>query len=168
MATHSSVLAWRIPGTGEPGWLPSMGLHGVGHDWCDLAAAAYPPLPPVALSWLPALWHLTTLSFIPPIPPSSPGLSSYCVILPQSRGRSCPTLVCHLGDSSPSWISLISSSYLLLSNPCTWVQSLGWEDLLEEGTATHSSILAWRIPMDRGAWKAIVHGVTDSQTWLSD
>ena len=41
MATHSSVLAWRIPGTGEPGGLPSMGLHRVGHDWNDLAAAAY-------------------------------------------------------------------------------------------------------------------------------
>ena len=40
MATHSSVLAWRIPGTGEPGGLPSMGLHRVGHDWSDLAAAA--------------------------------------------------------------------------------------------------------------------------------
>ena len=41
MATHSNVLAWRIPGTGEPGGLPSMGSHRVGHDWCDLAAAAY-------------------------------------------------------------------------------------------------------------------------------
>ena len=40
MATHSSVLAWRIPGTGEPGGLPSMGLHRVRHDWSDLAAAA--------------------------------------------------------------------------------------------------------------------------------
>ena len=39
MATHPSVLAWRIPGTGEPGGLPSMGLHGVGHDWSDLTAA---------------------------------------------------------------------------------------------------------------------------------
>ena len=38
MATHSSVLAWRIPGTGEPGGLPSMGLHREGHDWSDLAA----------------------------------------------------------------------------------------------------------------------------------
>ena len=50
----------------------------------------------------------------------------------------------------------------------TWVQSLGWEDPLEEGIATHSSILAWRIPMDRGAWQATVHGVTKSQTQLSD
>ena len=40
MATHSSVLAWRIPGIGEPGGLPSMGSHRVGHDWSDLAAAA--------------------------------------------------------------------------------------------------------------------------------
>ena len=40
MATHSSVLAWRIPGTGEPGGLPSMGSHRVGHDWSDLAVAA--------------------------------------------------------------------------------------------------------------------------------
>ena len=40
MATHSSVLAWRLPGTGEPGGLPSMGLHRVGQDWRDLAAAA--------------------------------------------------------------------------------------------------------------------------------
>ena len=40
MATHSSVLAWRIPGTGEPGGLPSVGSYRVGHDWSDLAAAA--------------------------------------------------------------------------------------------------------------------------------
>ena len=40
MAAHSSVLAWRIPGTGEPGGLLSMGSHRVGHDWCVLAAAA--------------------------------------------------------------------------------------------------------------------------------
>ena len=38
-----------------------------------------------------------------------------------------------------------------------WVQSLGWEDPLEEGMITHSSILAWRIPMDREAWQARVH-----------
>ena len=40
MATHSNVLAWRIPGTGKPGGLPSMGSHRVGHDRSDLAAAA--------------------------------------------------------------------------------------------------------------------------------
>ena len=46
----------------------------------------------------------------------------------------------------------------------TWVQSLGWEDPLEEGMATHSSILAWRIPIDREAWQATFYGVTKSQT----
>ena len=49
----------------------------------------------------------------------------------------------------------------------TWVQSLSWEDPMEEGMATHSSILAWRIPMDRGSWQATVHGVTKSRTQLS-
>ena len=49
----------------------------------------------------------------------------------------------------------------------TCVRSLGWEDPLEEGTATHSNILAWRIPMDRGAWWSTVHGVTKSQTQLN-
>ena len=56
---------------------------------------------------------------------------------------------------------------MIKNPPATWktqVQSLGWEDPLEEGIATHSSILAWRIPKDRGAWKAAVHG----GRWESD
>ena len=44
MATNFSVLAWRIPGTGKPGWLPSMGSHRVEHDWSDLAAAVFSTL----------------------------------------------------------------------------------------------------------------------------
>ena len=58
----------------------------------------------------------------------------------------------------------------MVKNPAamqeTQVQSLGWDDPLEEGMATHSSILAWRIPMDRGAWRATVHEVAKSQTRL--
>ena len=50
----------------------------------------------------------------------------------------------------------------------TRVRSLGWENPMEEGIATHSSILAWRIPMDRGAWWDTVQGVTKSRTRLSD
>ena len=46
----------------------------------------------------------------------------------------------------------------------TWVRSLGQEDLLEESMATHSSVLAWRIPMDRGVWQAAVHRVAGSDT----
>ena len=52
LTTHSSVLAWRIPGTGEPGWLLSTGSHRVGHDWGDLAAAAGWTLSP---TWLVSL-----------------------------------------------------------------------------------------------------------------
>ena len=56
----------------------------------------------------------------------------------------------------------------LLAMRETRVQSLSWEDPLEEGKATHSSILAWRIPMDRGTRWATVHGVAESRTRLSD
>ena len=51
----------------------------------------------------------------------------------------------------------------------TWVQSLSWEDPLEESVAMHSSILTWRIPMDRGTWRATGDGVVESDTteWLS-
>ena len=86
MATHSNVLAWRIPATGEPGGLLSMGLHIVGHDWSNLAAAA-------------------------------------------------------------------AAAYI---------------HKLEEGVATHSSILQGGIPTDTGAWWAAVHRVSKSQTQLSD
>ena len=46
----------------------------------------------------------------------------------------------------------------------TWVRSLGWEDPLEDGMVTHSSILAWKIPLDREAWQATVHGIAESDT----
>ena len=50
----------------------------------------------------------------------------------------------------------------------TWVRPLGWENPLEKGPATHSSVLVWRTPMDRGAWWPAVHGVTKSRTRQSD
>ena len=59
-----------------------------------------------------------------------------------------------------SWTSLVAQ--LVKNLPAmweTWVRPLDWEDPLEKGKATHSSMLAWRIPMDRGAWRATVHGV---------
>ena len=59
MATHSSVLAWRIPETGEPGGLPSMGSHRVGHDWSDLAAAAAATRPTSVLTELICLCQLS-------------------------------------------------------------------------------------------------------------
>ena len=104
-------------------------------------------------------------------PPSSAGKRSICnagdpVLIPGS-GRSPGR-----GHSNPlqySWASLVAQ--LVKKLPVmweSWVRSPGWEDHLEEGIATHSSILAWRIPMDRGALWAAAHGVTKSRTQLSD
>ena len=81
--------------------------------------------------------------------------------------------------ASEAWIRLLQFDFLntplvaqrvknLPSMWETWVRSLCWEDPLEEGMTTHSSILAWRIPMDRGAWWAIVCKVVKSWTWLSN
>ena len=67
-----------------------------------------------------------------------------------------------------SWASLVAQTVKNLPAVLeTWVRSLGCEDPLEEGKATQSSILAWRIPMDRGAWQATVHRVMKSRTHLS-
>ena len=67
------------------------------------------------------------------------------------------------------WASLVAQMVKNLPAMLeTWVQSLGWEDPPEEEMVTHSSILAWRIPMDREAWRATVHEVTKSWTQLSD
>ena len=70
------------------------------------------------------------------------------------------SLTCH-------WVSLVAQ--LVKNLPVmqeTQVQSLGWEDPLKEDIATHSSILAWRIPMEKGAWQATVRGVAKSLTRL--
>ena len=68
---------------------------------------------------------------------------------------------------------LLSRAFLvaqMIKNPPamweTWVQSLVWEEPLEECMATHSSILAWRISIDRGAWRATVHVFTKTRTRL--
>ena len=68
-----------------------------------------------------------------------------------------------------SWSSLAAQS--VKNQPAmleTWVRSLGWEDPLEERMAIHSSILAWRILMERGTWQATVYGVAKSWTQLSN
>ena len=82
MATHSSVLAWRIPGTGEPGGLPSLGSHRVRHDWSNLAAAAV---------WFHFLSSLQTDKFHPRFLLSLvvlriPKLSRFRSIIPLSPG----------------------------------------------------------------------------------
>ena len=98
-------------------------------------------------------------------PPQYSGLenSMFCIEHGVAKSQS------RLRDFHFSWTSLVAQT---VKNPSamqeTRVRSLGWEDPLEEGMATHSSILAWRILMDRGAWWATVHGVEKSQTGLSN
>ena len=110
METHSSVLAWRIPGTGEPGGLPSMGSHRVGHDGSDLAAARMTNL--IILSSI----DMTTWELF---------LSALCVYAAAAAKslQSCPTL-CDPIDGSPpgspvpgilqartlEWVAISSSS----------------------------------------------------------
>ena len=67
------------------------------------------------------------------------------------------------------WASLVDQTVKNLpAMQETWVWSLGWEDCLEKGMTTHSNILAWRIPVDRGSWQATVHGVEKGWTQLSN
>ena len=83
--------------------------------------------------------------------------------LPEQRAG---TLYCSLLRNL--WASLVAQ---MVKNPPamkeTWVRPLDWEDPLEEGMATHSSTVAWRIPMDREAWWTTVPGIAKSQTQLS-
>ena len=93
VAAHSSVLAWRIPGTGEPGGLPSMGSHRVGHDWSDLAAKY--TINAVCLN------HLETTP--PCLSPWKNYLPENWSLVPKSVGHHCPTESCVDEARSPSW-----------------------------------------------------------------
>ena len=107
-------------------------------------------------------------------PGSSAGKESACNAedpgeIPGSGSSPGEGLGCPLQYSWASWASLVAQ--MIRNLPAmkeTWVPSLGWEAPLEEGMATHSSILVWRTPMDRGAWWATIHGVAKSWTWLSN
>jgi len=69
-----------------------------------------------------------------------------------------------------SWCSFVAQ--MVKNLPAMWeacIRSLGWEDPLEECMATHFNFLAWRIPMDRGTWRATVHGVAKSRhDWVTN
>ena len=116
MATHSSVLAWRIPGTKEPSGLLSKGSRRVGHNWSDLAAAA--------AEYSDIAQSSIKIEYIQVYK-----LEHNLVFCLQVRASLVAQRLKHL---PPMWE--------------TRVQSLGREDPLEKEMVTHSSILAWRIP----------------------
>ena len=101
MAAHSSVLAWRIPWTEKAGGLQSMGLHRVGHDWSDLAAAAAACLHAKSFTLYPTLWDLIDCS---PPGPSAHGLLQARILewvsKPSSRGSSQPRDWTHVSYAS--------------------------------------------------------------------
>ena len=133
MATHSSVLAWRIPGTGEPVGLLSLGSHRVRHDWSDLAAAAA-----AAVLFVKTLWavpHVIEGNKKTLIFKKFYDLATFLFNFKRNTWELpllCASLVAQMVKNPPAMQE-------------TQIQSLGREDPLEKGMATYSSILAWRI-----------------------
>ena len=112
MATHSSILAWRIPGTGEPGGLPSTGSHRVGHDWSDSAAAVSCHLQTVrVLLLIQSVVVQSRLTLCNPMDCNTPGFTVCCPSLsPRVCSNSCPlSQWCHATISSCRPLLLLPS-----------------------------------------------------------
>ena len=151
MAPHSSTLAWKIPWMEEPGRLQSMWSLRVGHDWATLLSLF------TFMHWS-RKWQPTPVF----LPWESQGRGAWwAAIYGVAQGRTqlkwlsnsssgsvyISVLLSQFVPPSPSATSLVAQMVKHL--PAireTWVRSLCWEDLLEKEMATHSSILAWRIP----------------------
>ena len=161
MATHSSVLAWRIPGTEDSGGLPSMGSHRVGHDWSNLVAAAAAASVTSFLRFEKTETHISFRRVW-----FSPGPRGWL--------------------ESEVWFPLFGLSQVALVvnaglpqnlATCQWRLDVGHAGSIiglrrspgeERGNLLRYSCL--ENPMDRGAWRATVHGVAQSRTrpkWLS-
>ena len=160
MATHSRNLAWRIPWTEEPG-----GYGPQAHKESDMTERLrthrtniHPRVEQIYIQGY-LFPHIFSLTFyyekFETQKSSKSSTVKNCIPTTQIR----QLILCSI------WASLVAQ---MVKNPPTmqetWVRFLGWKDPLVKGTATHSSILAWRIPMDRGAWQATVHGVIKSWT----
>ena len=157
MATHSSTLAWKILWIEEPGRLQSMGSQRDRHGWVtSLSLFTF-------MHWW-GKWQ--------PTPVFLPGESQWWQSLVGCRlwGRRESDTTEERLSSSSSFASFPGGSDVKESakNSGDLRSMPGLGRSPGGGHSTHSSILAWSIPMDRGAWQAIVHRVTKSQTRLSD
>ena len=189
-----AILTWhqRVPSTGESQTLPDFQTSPViptqdGSLGPDLCVAPSQLFWGLLSSWLwkpffrepPGCWcgWLGSCFLGCPLPPSllwTPPKSGLCEV-PNASARSqgiCveitpsvfpPPILCYLAWClRASWVAQLVKTLLAMQD--TWVQSLGQADPLEKEMAIHSSILPWRTPMDRGAWRATVHGVAKSWT----
>ena len=164
IATHPGVLAWRIPGTGEPGGLPSMGSHRVGHDWSDLAAVA------AAAGWwidpwvgkIPwrRKWKPTSVF----LPGKSHGQRSLVGYSPWGHKELDTTEWLHFQSHFLSGWWMLTKLIVIISNiliyivewlfcipeiNVIWLSDFTFTfhfHVLEKEMATHSSVLAWRLP----------------------
>ena len=159
MATHSSILAWRIPWTKEPVRVQSMGSQRVGHDWVTITHSLWVWLGKQKKKNL----NVEVISDTIGTRKLENNFSFFFVVgRCRQLGEGCglkPSISLHtsspVGELWALWIfwkhlpwpslvaQMVKNSHVMQE---TWVPSLGWEDPLEEEMATHSSILAWRIP----------------------
>ena len=160
MATHPSVLAWRIPGTVEPGGLPSTGSHRVRHDWSDLAAAAaaytYMGFPCGSAGKKTSAYNAGDLSSIPGLV-RSPGKGKGYPLQYSGLENSMDSIV-HEVAKSLTWLSDFHFTYTYMGFPRgsdskEFACNAGDLGLIPgsgrspgEEMTTHSSILTWRIP----------------------
>ena len=182
MATHSSVLAWRIPGTGEPGGLPSMGSHRVRHNWSDLAAIMYKAMVfPVVMygcerwtvkkaeQWRIDAFELLEKTLESPldckeIQPVHPKGDQSWVFFGRTDGKAETPIL--WPPHAKSWLigkdSDAEKDWRQKEKGTTEDEMAGWHDRLNGHEFEQAPVV-----MEREAWLTTVRGLAKSQIWLN-